>query len=221
MHTLMNSGTVLAVDLSTSQGVISVCQGERLLFEAHFQSERSHNARVFAPLKEALAHVPKGGKAIIVVGTGPGSYTGVRIAIAAAQGIGLSRGWPVIGWPSICTASLKEYSVLGDARRGMFYHARVQGGHLVQPPLIVTPGQATELVQQGVGWVSFDPRPPLGFADIPLLHPSGSRLCQAITKLTDQEILDHAARALEPFYLQEAFVTTARKTGKQVPVLKD
>lgn len=221
MKTIMNSCTVLALDLSTARGMISLCQDGQPLFEATFQSERSHNAQVFAPLAEALTHVPENAKAVVVVGTGPGSYTGVRIAIAAAQGVGLSRGWPVIGWPSICTASLKEYSVLGDARRGMFYHARVQDGHLVRPPLLVTSQQAAELVEQGASWVSFDPRSPAGFSDLPLLRPNADRLCQIVTGLTDQEVMDLSARRLEPFYLQEAFITTARKAGKQVPALQD
>lgn len=216
----MNSCTVLALDLSTAGGVVSLCQDGQPLFEATFQSERSHNAQVFAPLAEALTHAPGGGKTIVVVGSGPGSYTGVRIAIAAAQGVGLSRGWPVIGWPSICTASLDAYSVLGDARRGMFYHARVENGHLVRPPLLVTSQQAAELVEQGASWVSFDSRSPAGFSGLPLLRPSAGRLCQIVTGLTDQEVMDLSARPLEPFYLQEAFITTARKSGKQVPALK-
>jgi tRNA threonylcarbamoyladenosine biosynthesis protein TsaB len=219
MKPIMNSCTVLALDLSTARGMVSLWQDGQPLFEATFQSERSHNAQVFVPLAEALTHVAENGNAVVVVGTGPGSYTGVRIGIAAAQGVGLSRGWPVIGWPSICTASLKEYSVLGDARRGMFYHARVQDGHLVQAPLIVTQNQAAKLVEQGGDWVSFDPRPPLGLDDIPLLKPDAGRLCQIMNALPDQNILDLTKRPLEPSYLQEAFITTARKAGKQVPAM--
>lgn len=220
MITLMNCDNILALDLSTAQGVLFLSQHGRVLFEASFQSERSHNAQVFAPLAEALTHVPENERAVVVVGTGPGSYTGVRIAIAAAQGVGLSRNWPVIGQPSICTASLEAYSVLGDARRGMFYHARVENGHLVRPPLLVTAQEAAELVEQGGSWVSFDSRPPAGFPDLPLRRPDAGRLGQIVSRLTAAEILDLSARPLEPFYLQEAFITTARKAGKQVPALQ-
>lgn len=220
MMTLMNCDTVLALDLSTAHGVICLSQHGSVLYEASFQSERSHNAQVFAPLADALTHLPEKSNAVVVVGTGPGSYTGVRIAIAAAQGVGLSRNWPVIGQPSICTASLNAYSILGDARRGMFYHARVENGNLVRPPLLVTAQEATDLVKQGGSWVSFDARPPAGFPDLPLCRPDASRLGQIVSRLTAPEILDLSARPLEPFYLQEAFITTARKAGKQVPTLQ-
>ncbi|HRK16825.1 MAG TPA: hypothetical protein PK490_21265, partial [Prosthecobacter sp.] len=94
---------VLALDLSTPRGVIAVTCGAAVLFEAAFVSERSHNARLFAPLAEALAVIGER-RARMVVGTGPGSYTGVRIAIAAAQGVAVSRGWTVAGLPTLACA---------------------------------------------------------------------------------------------------------------------
>ena len=78
------SATLLALDLSTAHGSIAVVRGDDVLFQSSFQSERSHNAQVFAPLREALAAAGEGLTGI-VIGNGPGSYTGVRIAIAAAQ----------------------------------------------------------------------------------------------------------------------------------------
>ncbi len=47
--------TLLALDLSTAHGSLAVVCGNEVRFEASFQSERSHNARVFAPLQKALA----------------------------------------------------------------------------------------------------------------------------------------------------------------------
>ena len=83
--------TLLALDLSTAHGSIAVVRGgSDVLFQSSFQSERSHNAQVFAPLRDALAAAGDGLTGI-VIGNGPGSYTGVRIAIAAAQGVALSR----------------------------------------------------------------------------------------------------------------------------------
>jgi tRNA threonylcarbamoyladenosine biosynthesis protein TsaB len=48
--------------------------------------------------------------------------------------------------------------------------------------------------------------------------PDAAALAHHISRLPEQEIEAHAACLLEPFYLQEAFITTARKAGKQVPV---
>ena len=105
--------TLLALDLSTAHGSIAVVRGDDVLFRSTFQSERSHNAQVFAPLREALAAA---GDQLtgIVIGNGPGSYTGVRIAIAAAQGIALSRNVWSVGCPSLAGPGLPASIELKD-----------------------------------------------------------------------------------------------------------
>ena len=124
---------LLALDLSTAHGSIAVVRGDDVLFRSSFQSERSHNAQVFAPLREALA-VAGSELTGIVIGNGPGSYTGVRIAIAAAQGIALSRNVWCVGWSSLTAPDVDapaSFSVIGDARRQSFYLARVENGRLL------------------------------------------------------------------------------------------
>ena len=123
--------TILALDLSTAQGSIAVVRGDDVLFQSSFQSERSHNAQVFAPLREALV-IAGSDLTGIVIGNGPGSYTGVRIAIAAAQGIALSRDVWCVGWSSLTAPDIESpanYHIIGDARRQSFYLARVENGN--------------------------------------------------------------------------------------------
>ena len=60
----------------------------------------------------------------VVTTTGPGSFTGLRIGLSAARGIGLARGIPVIGVPSLLALSLSvpgASTVLLDARRDEAY----------------------------------------------------------------------------------------------------
>lgn len=221
----MSDRTVLALDLSSPRGVIAVVRGDAVLFEAVFQSERSHNAQVFAPLVEALAVIGQGsavigqGSAVIAVGTGPGSYTGVRISIAAAQGLALSRGWPVVGWPTIAALDLPEYHVLGDARRGHFYTAAVSQGKLLAAPLVVTAEAARQEVEAGGEWLTLDAKVPLDLADVRLCQPDAVALARRVLAMPEREIAERAAALLEPVYLQDAFITTAKKAGKAVPRL--
>ena len=70
----------------------------------------------------------------IVVGLGPGSYAGVRIAIASAIGLKAASGAKLVGLPSICAMepSPNEYCVIGDARRESFFFARVVANQVTE-----------------------------------------------------------------------------------------
>lgn len=66
----------------------------------------------------------------IVVGTGPGSFAGIRSALAFAQGYAIGSGCEVLGLSSAC-ALVEEgdgrLAVVGDSRRGMHWVALFNG----------------------------------------------------------------------------------------------
>lgn len=65
----------------------------------------------------------------IVVGTGPGSFAGVRAALAFAKGYAVGSGCEVLGLPSACALALpgRPVAVVGDARRGKAWIALFDG----------------------------------------------------------------------------------------------
>ncbi len=80
---------------------------------------RNHDAFLFPALQEALRVLDDEPLNVILVGAGPGSYGGVRVALAAAEGIALVRRARVVAlcsWAPISEAS--GCSVLSDAKRG-------------------------------------------------------------------------------------------------------
>jgi len=95
------------------------------LFEREWPNDRKNSAALF----ENLDCVTKqfGAPEIIVVGLGPGSYAGTRIAISAAIGLQVSSRARLIGFPSICAMESAEYCVVGDARRKSFFFVRIRG----------------------------------------------------------------------------------------------
>lgn len=204
--------TILALDLSTACGSIAVLRGDEVLFEASFQSERSHNAQVFAPLRDAL--VAAGDDlAGVVIGNGPGSYTGVRIAIAAAQGVALSRGVWCVGWSSLTAPDIDapaSYSVIGDARRQCFYLARIENGRLLPDVEIVPPEVARERVGND-HWLTFDDRAPLELGRVRMARPSAKRLGENLQGLSAVEVSQLAGQPLIPHYLAEAFITMPKQ----------
>lgn len=204
---------LLSLDLSTAHGSIAVVRGDDVLFQSTFQSERSHNAQVFAPLREALAAAGDELKGI-VIGNGPGSYTGVRIAIAAAQGIAVSRGVWCAGWSSLTAPDVEapeSYPVIGDARRQSFYLARVENGRLLPALDIVSADEALARADDGQTWYTFDPKPPLGLATLRCARPDAARLAQIVQTLSADELAALTAQPLIPHYLAEAFITMPKR----------
>ena len=71
----------------------------------------------------------------IIIGTGPGSFAGIRSALAFAQGYAIgAKNCEVLGLPSACalTEEGKNIAVVGDARRGKFWIALFSSFNLVK-----------------------------------------------------------------------------------------
>ena len=198
---------ILAIDLSTPCGHVALLDDDTVLFEQSFTSNRSHNSMLYAPLAAALDAAGDGLQSI-VVGTGPGSYTGVRISIAAGQGVALSRNVPMCGLPSITTLSEEhEHVVVGDARRGKYYTAHVLDGRIEGALVLHDESGAHAWLDARTSLPCFtsDASAPLGRSSIIISKPSAVRLAKnALHQKPEQQLL------IEPLYLQEAFVTTPK-----------
>ena len=127
---------MLALECSTARGSLAIAVGRGLeecemRWRAEFVAGRGHGGLLFTTLERGLAETRRDGEPLgeIVVGLGPGSYSGVRQAIAAATGLALATGARLRGRPSMtaldpCTG---RYQAVGDARRGTFYYTAVEG----------------------------------------------------------------------------------------------
>src|SRR6266700_5043316 len=127
---------ILALELSTARGSLAWLDNDDLELAREWPNDRKNSAALF----ENLDAVTKkfGAPETIIVGLGPGSYAGTRIAISAATGLEFSSGARLIGFPSICAmeCDAHEYCVIGDARRKSFFFARIRGQELVEGPTL-------------------------------------------------------------------------------------
>ncbi len=107
----------LAIETTGTVCSIALFDDDVVIASRHEVVGRGHAERLIP----WIAELPKGGKADrILVGCGPGSFTGVRIGIAAARGLGLGWGVPVFGMCSLTLLAATQSDAVTVA---------VEGGH--------------------------------------------------------------------------------------------
>jgi len=123
--------TQLIIENSGERGSIVVARDRSLVLEKSFQGS--------AELASLADTTIKGIERLdeIVVGIGPGSYTGLRVAVATALGIKLGLGCRTFGCPSVLGYPEENYLVIGDARRGALFLGEIRAGKLAELPRLV------------------------------------------------------------------------------------
>jgi tRNA threonylcarbamoyladenosine biosynthesis protein TsaB len=123
---------VLAIDTAAPRLQLALLLADGRVDVSVDEIATGHAELIFGRIAELLARNGVGYADLgrIVTTTGPGSFTGLRIGLSAARGIGLARGIPVIGVPSLLALSLgadEPSTVLLDARRGEAYFQTFAG----------------------------------------------------------------------------------------------
>jgi tRNA threonylcarbamoyladenosine biosynthesis protein TsaB len=90
---------VLALDTTTRGGSVAVADDDRVLALLPGDESRTHGERLPGEIARALdqAGVTRDRIDLLAVATGPGAFTGLRIGLAAMQGLAMTLGKPVIG----------------------------------------------------------------------------------------------------------------------------
>jgi tRNA threonylcarbamoyl adenosine modification protein YeaZ len=194
---------ILALELSTARGSLAWLNGE--IEDGHdWPNDRKNSSPFFENLN---AITKKFGRAdTIMVGLGPGSYAGTRIAISAAIGLQLSSGARLIGLPSICAieCDAHEYCAIGDARRKSFFVARIRGHELAEGPMLFSQSELQtklESLEPGIPILSSEPLPQ--FERAVIRYPSAL----VLASLARESHRSFSLPPLEPIYLREPHIT--------------
>jgi tRNA threonylcarbamoyladenosine biosynthesis protein TsaB len=126
-------GTLLAIDTAAPRLQLGLLSDNDRLETLVEEMPTGQAERIFPALGELLERAGVGYPDLsrIAVTTGPGSFTGLRIGLSAARGLGLALNIPVLGIPSLLALSLvaqcDAIAVLLDARRNEAYFQTFSG----------------------------------------------------------------------------------------------
>lgn len=220
----MSGTSTLIFETSTPHASLAVFGPDGRLEQREFTSDRSHNSVLFSPLAELLAAREGGDITLVLVGSGPGSYSGTRVGIAAAQGVAIASGCPAVAVPSILAVpSARDGAAclaIGDARRGSFWTARMEKSALLaEPELTDAVGLemiVLESVAAGIAVISFEdsarfPLPAELRRQVRLEFPSAQRLWQAWQATTPGTRDRWTSQPPQPIYLKPPHITPAKR----------
>ncbi len=94
---------ILATDTSTSVCTVAVCDDGRLLAETVVDCGRTHSERLVNTVKWTLsqAELSMADLDALAVSIGPGSFTGLRVSVAAWKGLAAGARLPLVGVPTL------------------------------------------------------------------------------------------------------------------------
>ena len=201
--------TILALEFSSLQRSVAVARDGCVLAETSEAGGRETHA--FRMIEKVLAAANLGRAEIecLAVGLGPGSYTGIRVALAIAQGWQLATGIKLLGIGSVeCLAAQAQaekifgcVNVVVDAQRGEFYLATYEisaaGVQEVAPLKIVAAAEIA--LRAGAGEILTGPEVTQWFPAGINLFPQAAMLATLAARRTDFV----AGERLEPVYLRE------------------
>jgi tRNA threonylcarbamoyladenosine biosynthesis protein TsaB len=129
----------LAIDTATSRTIVGILDDSEVLFEGFHEGATEHGFAITELVTKALAVCPKPDQ--VVVGMGPGPFTGLRVGITFARSFAMAREISVVGVCSLDSIAVdqSEYTVAIDARRKEIYWASYKDGERIAGPEVSKP----------------------------------------------------------------------------------
>lgn len=189
--------------------------------EKSFTSNRRHNSRLFQPLSEIIVGSGRRPIDAVLVGSGPGSYSGTRVGIAAAQGAALVSGCKAVTIPSVLgtpeALSGDPCIAIGDARREAFWMIKITGG-IPEGDLELTDptGLDTILADAAASGKSCFCIEPLRERPVPISTPTASGLWAAWQSAPPWIRARWSGTPPQPIYIRPPHITSGKSPGGKI-----
>lgn len=209
------SRLVLAIDTSTPAVTAGVVADGDLVAERVSVDARAHAERI---TPNALAAIADAGRTMadldaVVVGCGPGPFTGLRVGMATAAAYGHALGLPVYGVCSLDAIggqTTGDALVVTDARRREVYWARYRDGVRFDGPAVNAPADVDPGTARSVAG-SPDHAALFGLPCVEPLYPNSVGLVAAVADWSQP------AAAPVPLYLRRPDAKTLAERAEAGP----
>ena len=217
---------VLALDTSTEACTLALWSGGAVRAR-HEQQARAHNRHILRMLSEVLDGQSLAEAVdMVACGIGPGSFTGLRVAVSVAQGLAWSQQLPVHGFCSLSAQvySAAEQGLINDGERILTtIDARIDQLYglwgewcdgvftpdgepfICSPEAMSEPAQGGPLQILGSG-VAYRDRLPVAITEQAQIHPAVTPDAAVMARLLGAAVLQpnpQPAHALSPQYVQK------------------
>jgi len=150
------SPLLLALDTSTSTASVALFDGQRVASETTWLAGREHSTRLLLEVELALERIGRTQQEVtgLVVARGPGSFTGVRVALSVAKGMAAGLAIPLWGVSSLDVLALAVGNVdrpvraVLEAGRGRYASGLYQGGVAIEPPRLAALDELIHLIHE-------------------------------------------------------------------------
>ncbi len=208
--------SILLFETSTDRASIALALDGDVVEELSFTSDRRHNALLFKPLSEIIRKYGSTDFDVVLVGSGPGSYSGTRVGIAAAQGAALIAGCKTVAVPSVLATpeavSGGACLAVGDARRGSYWLAPIENGELVSGPdltdVIGLESAVARAEEKGAPVICMER---ISGKEITVSSPSATGLWHAWQAASPRKRALWAGAIAQPIYLKPPHITPSKK----------
>lgn len=194
---------VLAIDTASSAIALALALDGEVVASVSCDGAQDHSKLLLPAIQQILGENRVNLSAIIAV-RGPGSYAGLRVGLATAQGLGLSAGVPVAGIPTmeavIAASGLNDATVIHPAGRGGFAAQDFVAGKPAGPLRSAKADDLIGLTLVGEGAGA------LGGAEI-----TPESRCRAALAVMLPALSTASATNTEAIYLREPHITTPRR----------
>jgi len=156
---------ILGIETSTHRAGVALADGERVVASSVLPEGAPHSSSLVPEIDRMLAECGIGIRQVegIAVGIGPGSFTGIRLGLATAQGLSISLGIPLRGIGSFdalvagCGLAAPRLCPIADAHSHGCYAAVYEraGGELTcaREPFVCRPEELRRVIAGDVMFI--------------------------------------------------------------------